>query len=407
MDSSASRVGSREINRNIPTHNPPSKLKTYGFAIAIIVGIGGLAVGATGLAGYFHGGALSNMAQVNAIIMMAASGGGVILLIVGIVGTVKNRKPVYQSEVPYGNRDTYPSSNYLFTGTNNTHQAEFNYSLQPKEKTATGTAGLRVTWDTFGDHLNRTYFKNFSFLRGLLFGQQDIDDFKALVDQLPDINAPLPKQPDCADADNPLMLIAKFECQPIEYLDVLVHRGANFNYQSPERRNTPLIWAIANANNTMALEIINKGKEQNFDLRDRNGATALHLAITKGYRQKTADGDTLTVTNMQIINALLMKGANPNIVDNFGVSPLRIAVLRRDPEMVDALLEAGARIDFNWEVCLNIDYHSACHILGERCREKFLLDRAAFEMSKDTVAALLKKMDTSLMPSSFGIRLLW
>jgi hypothetical protein len=68
-------------------------LKTYGFAIAIIVGIGGLAVGATGLAGYFHVGALSSMAQVDAIIMMAAGGGGgIILLIVGVVGTVKNRQ---------------------------------------------------------------------------------------------------------------------------------------------------------------------------------------------------------------------------------------------------------------------------------------------------------------------------
>ena len=93
MDSSASRVGSGEISRHAPTSPPPSKLKTYGFAIAIIVGIGGLAVGAAGLAGYFHVGALSNMAQIDAIIMMAAGGGGgTILLIIGVVGTVKNRQ---------------------------------------------------------------------------------------------------------------------------------------------------------------------------------------------------------------------------------------------------------------------------------------------------------------------------
>ena len=93
MDNSVSRVGSGEISRHVPTSHPPSKLKTYGFAIAIIVGIGGLAVGAAGLAGYFHVGALSNMAQVDAIIMMAAGGGGgIILLIVGVVGTVKTRQ---------------------------------------------------------------------------------------------------------------------------------------------------------------------------------------------------------------------------------------------------------------------------------------------------------------------------
>jgi hypothetical protein len=93
VDNSASRAGSVEISRHVPTSPPPSKLKTYGFAIAIIVGIGGLAVGANGLAGYFHVGALSNMAQVDAIIVMAAGGGGgTILLIIGVVGTVKNRQ---------------------------------------------------------------------------------------------------------------------------------------------------------------------------------------------------------------------------------------------------------------------------------------------------------------------------
>src|ERR1700722_4434952 len=93
MDSSASRVGSREISRQVPTSPPLSKLETYGFAIAIILGIGGLAVGAAGLAGYFHVGALSNMAQIDVIIMMiACGGGGTILLIIGAVGTVKNRQ---------------------------------------------------------------------------------------------------------------------------------------------------------------------------------------------------------------------------------------------------------------------------------------------------------------------------
>lgn len=72
-----------------------NKLKTYGFILAIIVGIGGLVVGGAGLAGYFHVGSLSNLAQVDAIAMMTVGGGsGAILLTVGIVGTVKNCKSV-------------------------------------------------------------------------------------------------------------------------------------------------------------------------------------------------------------------------------------------------------------------------------------------------------------------------
>jgi hypothetical protein len=96
-DSSSSELRTGNVYRpDESTHNSsPSKLKTYGFIIAIIVGVGGLAVGGAGVAGYFHVGALSNLAQIDAIIMMAVGGGGgVILLIVGIIGTVKNRQPV-------------------------------------------------------------------------------------------------------------------------------------------------------------------------------------------------------------------------------------------------------------------------------------------------------------------------
>jgi hypothetical protein len=93
MDSLPSRVGSGVIDHNISTHNPLSQLKTYGFAIAIIVCLGGLAVGITGLFGYCHVGALSNMTQIDAIIMMAAGGGGgAILFIIGIIVIVKNRQ---------------------------------------------------------------------------------------------------------------------------------------------------------------------------------------------------------------------------------------------------------------------------------------------------------------------------
>jgi hypothetical protein len=102
MDSSAaSIVGSKDQPASI--HTDPGPKKTYGFVIAIIVGVIGvigLGVGGAGVAGYFHVGALSNMAQVDAIIMMSAGGVGAILFIGGIVGTVislKNRRQVLDS----------------------------------------------------------------------------------------------------------------------------------------------------------------------------------------------------------------------------------------------------------------------------------------------------------------------
>ncbi len=95
MGSSTSGVGPEGIGHHVPTSPPLLKWKPYVFAIAIIVGMGGVAVGAVGLAGV-----LSNRAQVNAIIMMAAGGGGgTILLIMGIVGIVHNQQSSSQQQV--------------------------------------------------------------------------------------------------------------------------------------------------------------------------------------------------------------------------------------------------------------------------------------------------------------------
>ncbi len=78
-----------KTNCNIPVCNLSLKLKTYGFAIAIIVGI-------CGLAAYFHVGALNTITQVDGIVMMAM--GGAVLLIIGIVGAAKTccSKKVYK-----------------------------------------------------------------------------------------------------------------------------------------------------------------------------------------------------------------------------------------------------------------------------------------------------------------------
>ena len=90
MGNSASKVGTKESNHSLLISHSPSKLKSYAFATAIIVGIGGLGIAAAGVAGYFHVGALSNMAQVDAIIMMAGGGSGIFLLLIGVLGSLKN-----------------------------------------------------------------------------------------------------------------------------------------------------------------------------------------------------------------------------------------------------------------------------------------------------------------------------
>lgn len=98
MANSASTIKSDEIRRFEYSNNFNSKLKTYGFAILIIVGIGGLAVAGAGLGsfgiqqGWWQAGSLSNLSQIHSITMMAAgSGVGIVFLVIGIVGSVKNK----------------------------------------------------------------------------------------------------------------------------------------------------------------------------------------------------------------------------------------------------------------------------------------------------------------------------
>ncbi len=130
MGSSAAKVKLGGIGHHVPTSPSPSKGKPWGFAIAIIVGIGGLAVGAVGLAG-----ALSNRAQVGAIIMMAAGGGsGIILLIIGIVGIVKNQQSGSHQRVdPKRSSATHESDSTESTGTTRAIDAQNDSVYRPEE----------------------------------------------------------------------------------------------------------------------------------------------------------------------------------------------------------------------------------------------------------------------------------
>lgn len=208
--------------------------------------------------------------------------------------------------------------------------------------------------------------------------------FSRLIESLEDIDAPITCQ-----GGNTLTGLAKCGT-PLDFVAILYEHKANFSYQELNYYgNTALIWAIANAHNEMALELIKYGNPQNFDIQDYDrGNTALLLAVAKGYTTDSFEGQILKVSNLQVVNALLAAGANPNLKDKKGMSPLEMAVIRRDVEMVKALLQRAAQLDFDWKKCLDFTYEQACEIVKDQTIA-FLLDRTSFETNKQAVFELL------------------
>ncbi|CCB92045.1 putative uncharacterized protein [Waddlia chondrophila 2032/99] len=124
---------------------------------------------------------------------------------------------------------------------------------------------------------------------------------------------------------------------PSEFVSIIADNGINFDIQD-DWGNTALVWAIANGNNSMASEILNY--HQNLDI-ECHGNPALHLTIAKGYKDRTRDGKHLTVSNLQLVRKLVDNGASPNLINRNGYTALHLACIRRDPGMIQALLDKG------------------------------------------------------------------
>lgn len=122
----------------------------------------------------------------------------------------------------------------------------------------------------------------------------------------------------------------------------------DYSLQDSDNNNTPLHWAIANANNEIAKEMIKLGPLKKstgvfwLDTQCSRGNTPLHLAVGKGYIDFSRDGEPLTISNYELTQEMLKRGANPNIRNFKGDSPLHLACARRDVSMISLLLSHGA-----------------------------------------------------------------
>jgi ankyrin repeat protein len=116
-----------------------------------------------------------------------------------------------------------------------------------------------------------------------------------------------------------------------DIINFLIDQGMNINTQTPEGW-TPLFIAARDGQADAARLLIYRGAELNTqtDL----GATALLMTITQPFEDEDQ--------RMELLAYLIRRGADPNLSDNRGFSPLYYAALSGRPAVVDFLLEYDA-----------------------------------------------------------------
>jgi ankyrin repeat protein len=94
------------------------------------------------------------------------------------------------------------------------------------------------------------------------------------------------------------------------------------------------------------------GKEKKIEIDERNQKTALHLAISK--------------SNVTAVRSLLSNGANPNVTDENGSTPLHLAVMfAKDMDIVELLLNhKDTNVDYLDNEGHSVLYYAMCNMHG-------------------------------------------
>ncbi len=131
---------------------------------------------------------------------------------------------------------------------------------------------------------------------------------------------------------------------PLPYFERIIRSSTTLD-RSVDGKNTLLLWLIANGKFETALKVIEfASHNDHLNVRDIDWRlnSPLHLIIAKGYTTRTFDGEQLTVSSLHLLQAVLDRGGNPNFQNSQGNTPLHLAYLRRNQEMITLLLQAGA-----------------------------------------------------------------
>jgi len=114
----------------------------------------------------------------------------------------------------------------------------------------------------------------------------------------------------------------------LEIIQLLIAKGADLNKADPDGR-TPLMLACMGGDERLISILLNKGAKA--DLTDKFDKTALFFAV-----------DSHSKRVVEIIQDLLRQGAELNLQDFEGITPLMIAAANGDANALKTLLSKGA-----------------------------------------------------------------
>ena len=112
-------------------------------------------------------------------------------------------------------------------------------------------------------------------------------------------------------------------------IELLIIRGANVNI--PFGDGTPALSMVAELDNIEMARVLLRTPDIQINRAGKDRLTALAIASRKGHKE--------------IVELLLKKGAEPNIRDKYGTTPLHYAALYGRMAIVETLLHSGADVD--------------------------------------------------------------
>ncbi len=188
----------------------------------------------------------------------------------------------------------------------------------------------------------------------------------------------------------------------------LYEAGEDFSAIDLYFDNTALTWAIANANNQFAydlLEFAQKNADATIAINHKTEGynTALHLAVAKGYLDKDSDNRNVGKSNLELVRNLLKCGADPNITNDInndsGCTALDLAVARRDVEMVQEICNCDIldipTLEYALNTTIKKDFSNSVKIVKNITSKILEIDQCNFteEVSQQIEEILKSKLE--------------